>query len=76
MPARFRSFYPGFGFAATNGRRPMEIRCDDGLHLGWRWIVDCARALELSSRNHPSSPKARTVSAYTVKWGCSRRWNL
>ena len=54
MPARFHSHHPGFGFAEAYGRRFLEIRWHDRLYLGWRWIVDRACALQLSSRNHPS----------------------
>ena len=63
MPARLHPLHPGFGFAAMHGYWPMAIRCDDGLYLGWCWIVDRACALELPSRNHPSSPAECEIRA-------------
>jgi len=64
MPTRFHSAYPGFGFAATHGGRGLEIRCHGGLYLRWRWIVDGAGTLQLSSRNHPSSLAERKLPEF------------
>ena len=68
MPTRFHSAYPGLGFAATHGSWAMEIPWHGRLYLGWRWVVNRARTLQLSSRNHPASLAEREIptSVYLI----------
>ncbi len=56
LPYRRHSHYARCGSAQTHGCRIVAVSCYGWLHVRGRRIVHCTRALQLSPRDHLTSP--------------------